>query len=318
MKRCVYIILILVSVLLLASCSAATSPAPNYKDEVTMTPMAPALPDVGGDGITASPYDIFKFEWNEKYQGYFVYENEGNPYDYVVIPETYNGKAVVGIGQYAFGAYSKVKSVVIPSSIMVIEFQAFNYCDYLESVTFLNESQLEIIKENAFYNCKRLHSIFIPKNVKMIGNRAFSTCPALEKIEVDENNAYYSDIDGNLYSKDGKLLICITPTFMDALPPEEPKPDDNVDNISVPEITVPEGVVAIADNAFRDCDGIGRIYIPISVKSIGSTIIGQYVTEIVFAGTTEEWNAIKKETKWDEKAQDYVVICTNGTITKAE
>ncbi len=318
MKRCVYIILILVSMLLLVSCSAATSPAPDYENEVTMTPMVPDLPDAGDSTITASPYDIFKFEWNEKYQGYFVYENEGNPYDYVVIPETYNGKAVVGIGQYAFGAYSKVKSVVIPNSVKVIEFQAFNYCDYLERVTFLNESQLEIIKENAFYNCKLLHSIVVPKNVKMIGSRAFSTCPSLEKIEVDENNAYYSDIDGNLYSKDGKLLICAAPMFMDALPPQVSKPDENTGSVSVPEFTVPDGVVAIADGAFRDCEGIGRIYIPISVKSIGSTVIGPNVTEIVFAGTIEEWNAIKKEAKWDEKAQDYVIICTNGTITKAE
>ena len=295
MKRYIYILLLLLVATLSVSCAAAGDSRPNYEDDNYLS-----SPDAGitGDESSASVNEMLEFEWNEKYQGYFVYEKDGNPYSYVVIPETYNDKPVVGIGKFAFDSYSKIQKVVISNNIVVIETQAFNYCNYLEVIEFKDNSKLETIKESAFYNCKSLVSIFIPANVKMIGSRAFSTCPYLKEIKVDKNNGYYSNIDSALYSKDGKLLIFVAPA------------------VDVNEFVVPNGVIAIGDGAFRDCVYIESISIPTTVRSLGSNIIGASVKEINYSGTVDEWEAIRKETKWNEKAQEYIVNCTDGTISK--
>lgn len=296
MKRCIYILLFLAFSVLTVSCAASSEPKgdiPDYNSGV----ISPEY-NTDADEGAHSPYELFKFEWNERYEGYFVYENEGNQYSYVVIPETYNGKPVVGIGKFAFNSYSKVQRVVIPNNVVVIETQAFNYCNYLEQVEFKDGSQLEIIKESAFYNCRSLISVFVPKNVQMIGNRAFSTCPELNEITVDMNNEYYSSGESALYSKDGRMLIAVAPA------------------VKMAEFVVPDGVVAISDGAFRDCIFIERIFIPKSVKSLGSNIIGAFVKEINYAGTVEEWESVRKESKWNEKAQDYTVNCLDGTVSK--
>ncbi len=57
-------------------------------------------------------------------------------------------------------------------------------------------------------NCDdKIKTIYIGADVELIQNKAFYSCWALENIEVDENNPYYCDIDGVLYSKDKTVLI---------------------------------------------------------------------------------------------------------------
>ncbi len=49
--------------------------------------------------------------------------------------------------------------------------------------------------------------INIGPDVEFIGEKAFYSCWALERIEVDENNPYYSDVDGVLYNKDQTVVM---------------------------------------------------------------------------------------------------------------
>ncbi len=49
--------------------------------------------------------------------------------------------------------------------------------------------------------------INIGPDVKSIDDKAFYSCWALERIEVDENNPYYSDVDGVLYNKDQTVVM---------------------------------------------------------------------------------------------------------------
>lgn len=64
------------------------------------------------------------------------------------------------------------------------------------------------IHEYAF-NCDgMIREINIGATVTQIDERAFYSCWALQRINVDENNPSYCDVDGVLYSKDMTELIC--------------------------------------------------------------------------------------------------------------
>ncbi len=59
------------------------------------------------------------------------------------------------------------------------------------------------------FNCdETVEIIYIGKDIKEIDGKAFFTCRALKQIIVDEENAYYCDIDGVLYNKDKTEIIC--------------------------------------------------------------------------------------------------------------
>ena len=100
-------------------------------------------------------------------------------------------------------------------------------------------------------------------------------------------------------------------------------------------------VVAVADEAFRNAEGINSIVFQRYIERIGNysladnptltritmyygtEYIGNYcfsncpaLVEIVFNGTIEQWNEIEKGEKWDEGTDNYSVICFDGTITK--
>lgn len=53
-----------------------------------------------------------------------------------------------------------------------------------------------------------IEGVEIGDKVTTIGAYAFNGCPNLKEFKVSENNAHFKVIDGVLYSKDGKTLVC--------------------------------------------------------------------------------------------------------------
>lgn len=102
--------------------------------------------------------------------------------------------------------------------------------DYVTSIEYdedaaEGESNMTLIKDETkvitsvreyALNCDdKVVVINIGPEVEKIDGKAFYSCWALERIEVDENNPYYCDVDGVLYSKDMTTVIC-RPTNHDA------------------------------------------------------------------------------------------------------
>ncbi len=67
---------------------------------------------------------------------------------------------------------------------------------------------VSVIHEYAFNCDEKLETIFIGETVTDIDGKAFYTCNSLQQIKVDENNPKYCDVDGVLYTKDMKEIIC--------------------------------------------------------------------------------------------------------------
>ena len=95
--------------------------------------------------------------------------------------------------------------------------------DYVSSIEYNNEIEdpaenFEFIKDDAkkitaireyAFNCDgTIKVINIGADVLEIDGKSFYSCWALERIEVDENNPNYCDVDGVLYNKDMTEVIC--------------------------------------------------------------------------------------------------------------
>ena len=101
---------------------------------------------------------------------------------------------------------AKKSSVSIPSSVKVIGSGAFSSCSSLSSIIIPNG--VTEIGSSAFVSCTSLKSITIPSSVTKIYSSAFSICTGLTEINVDPNNPIYCSVDGVLYSKDMKEIVC--------------------------------------------------------------------------------------------------------------
>jgi len=132
---------------------------------------------------------------------YTVWQDPINPPSgAVVIPATYNGKPITGIGSFtlntgitsitipdsvttitgdAFRGCTGLTNITIPDSVKYIYNYAFCYCDNLSSVTI--GSGVTIIGQAAFYQCD-ITSITIPANVTTIGQYAFGYCSDLTSV----------------------------------------------------------------------------------------------------------------------------------------
>ena len=145
-------------------------------------------------------------------------------------------------------------SFTIPDSVTTIVDSAFYNCDNLTSVTIPNS--VTTIGERAFGYCSNLTSVTIPDSVTTIGNSAFSSCDNLTSIVVNENNEAYQSINGNLYSKDGTVLIAYAIGKTDT------------------SFTIPDSVTTIGERAFYDCSNLTSVTILDSVTTIGDSAFG--------------------------------------------
>jgi GH24 family phage-related lysozyme (muramidase) len=157
--------------------------------------------------------------------------------------------SVTAIGAWAFSDCSSLTGITLPNSVTAIGDAAFSGCSSLTGITI--PDGVTAIGVGAFSGCSSLTGITIPDGVTAIGNGAFWDCSSLTGITVDAGNSQYRDINGILFSKDGKTLMCYPASK------------------TYTSYTIPDGVTAIGDGAFRGCRSLTGVTLPNSVTAIG-------------------------------------------------
>ena len=161
------------------------------------------------------------------------------------------GNGVSSIGGFAFYECENLTSVTIPNGVTEINESAFAFCRSLPDVTI--PDSVTTIGEDAFSNCSSLKDVTIGKGVTRVGISAFALCEGLQNIYISDLSAWckidFEDYYASpLYYADNLYL----------------------NDTLVEELTIPNDVVSIGDNAFSCYRSLTSVIIADSVKSIGN------------------------------------------------
>ena len=154
------------------------------------------------------------------------------------------------------GAYSGEYN--IPVGVTTVNNGAFQYCNWLTSVTI--PDSVRRIGSDAFFCCNRLTSVTIPDSVTSIGSSAFLCC-GLTSITIP---AGVTSISGSTFYSCINLTSITIPnsvTYIGEHAFYECK--------SLTSVTIPDSVTNIGDGAFSYCTSLNSIEIPENVQSIG-------------------------------------------------
>ena len=185
------------------------------------------------------------------------------------------------------------KNTIIPQSVTIIADGAFFECDGLENIV-IPEGVLTI-ENDAFYSCSNLMNLKIPASVTSLSWGSFRFCGKLESIIVAEGNAVYDSRNNcnAIIETDTNHLIrgcknTIIPYGIESLGLWAFS-----SCVDLTTLAVPTSVTSFGMYVFSDCIKLNTLILYKGVKNIGQHVFtGSSITEIIFKGTQEEWNAI--------------------------
>jgi len=260
--------------------------------------IAIAVPSVvKNNDIIARAGLLYKHNVNET--GYVVSGVEDENITECIIPESYRGKPITRIDEFAFDSCKRLTNVIIPDSVTSIGSWAFNDCIALTSVTVGNG--VTSIGEYAFGKCDSQTSItipfvgptkdgtsdaylgyifgeydsganshYVPSSLKeviitggtKIGYSAFKGCTGLTNVIISDS---VTSIESSAFEGCTGLTSI---TISDSVTSIESYALRGC--IGLTSITIPNSVTSIEYGVFEDCTGLTSVTIGNSVTSIGS------------------------------------------------
>lgn len=143
--------------------------------------------------ITLEGSEGLEYSLNANGKGYSVVGIGSCKDALIVIPEKYNGKPVVEIGERAFEDCDIIEKVILSDSIIAIGERAFQNCRSLESIN-LGKSVTNI-GWFAFGWCTSLQSISFSNSVINIEQNAFCSCESLKTINYEGTITQWDSIN---------------------------------------------------------------------------------------------------------------------------
>ncbi len=216
-----------------------------------------------------------------------------------------------------------LKSLVIGSNVIEIKAEAFANAYRLESVIFEENSSLETIGRNAFYNAQSLTSISLPISLESMGLGVLEGANSLtylktpfigEEREVTDDLSSSTDVLVYLFGSRTYLHNTLIPESLETIEIFDITRIHNVTfyrashlvtillpatlsdigirsfygTSSLSSFTVPDGVLTIDESAF-EMSGITSIVIPASVTTIeANAFLNTNLSSVIYLGDTND------------------------------
>lgn len=206
--------------------------------------------------------------------------------------------SVVTVNRALFEGCFRLTDVTLPEGILSIPDSCFAGCSSLKNITI--PSTVTSIYASAFQKCLRLPEITIPEGVTEIGNGAFEDCRDLTTLRLPKTLTVLrgttfkgcESLTDVYYSGTLAQWCNVQMDFADANPMTRA---DNfyVDGTRVEgDITLPDGITAIGNNAFAGLRDITSVTVPASVISIGDNAFKdcEKLAYLVIQGATHAGN----------------------------
>ena len=135
------------------------------------------------------------------------------------------------------------------------------------------KKEICLLNKNALREDLTSRSIIISKDINKIEDNCFIHCMNLASIKVDEENKYFCDKLGVLFTKDMKKIIYYpalkqTSTYFIPQGVEEINNHAFFNNNSLKYIIIPTSLNTIGENSFVNCKYLNQVVIPDNVKEI--------------------------------------------------
>ena len=140
-----------------------------------------------------------------------------------------------------------IEDFIVPEGITRIEELALAGWNNLKNITL--PETLEFIGNAALSQNPWIESVEFPASLKEIEFTPFGECERLMSVTIPETNEYFTSYNGDIYSKDMKVLILIA---------------SGKENV-----VVPDGVEVLFENAMISSTNLINVELPASLKEVG-------------------------------------------------
>ncbi len=278
MKKLILILLITIAVLSLFACGGKSggdtvqSDTADNSEKTEPAQTESGAPVVWGEAEEKQPAgrlfesgDFVFLDLGDKTAYVMSYKGSGPE---VVFPAEVDGLSVTGIWSYALtGTENPVNKVTLPASVKKIAYSALTkiglvqievnaenpYLRSIDGALYTKDGKTLICYPADHCSLVGIRKFVLPDSVEAIAQGAFWYDNTLMVVEVSENNKAFKDVDGVVYSKDGKTVVWF--------PAGKPYTAYNI----------PGGVTEIAPYAFVCARNIEQFVFPAGVEKISQT-----------------------------------------------
>ncbi len=222
---------------------------------------------------------------------------------------------IITVGEGAYKKCTNLTAAPIGTETTQIQKETFYECKNLQEVTI--SDKVETIGASAFYGCEALKTITIPSSVKSLQTNAFNGCKSLETVSLTYG---LQSIASGVFSNCVALKSIEIPDSVTTL--SEKAVFSGCSNLEA--VTIGSGVIAIGSgyssaSLFSGCTSLKTVTLFSTMRMLASGTFKEcsQLSEILFAGTMQEWKNINKYSSWAPSGTDSLrICCSDGTLAK--
>jgi hypothetical protein len=188
----------------------------------------------------------------------------------------------------AFRQCTSLVEVEFSEGLELIGDEAFWNCKNLKHINKL-PSTLEDIGAYAFWRCASLDSIEFPEGLQVIGESAFRECGKLKRIKIPSAHVV---ITSNVFSYCKSLVAVELPEGLQVIGKYWFDECTSLTTVNVPfsvkeiqygafanctnlaSLDLPEGLQSIGDRSFTKCKSLASLHVPSTVRKMGTHVFG--------------------------------------------